>query len=343
MGFITKTIALGVLAAAAAAGGFAWWSKQPIVAEGETIPFTINKGSGAHAAGQQIAEAGVPMQPLLFNVLARVTGKSGRLKAGSYELKPGTTPLRLIDQLVRGEYAQETLTIIEGWTFRQMRQAIAGHAGLKHDTVGLSDRELMQKIGSTYDKPEGLFFPDTYLFAKGASELQIYRQAHAALLQHLTTAWKQRAPDLPYKDPYQALTMASIVEKETGQKSERSLIAAVFVNRLKLGMMLQTDPTVIYGLGEKFDGNIRKKDLETDTPYNTYTRNGLPPTPISLPGVQSLGAALAPAKSGALYFVSRGNGTSHFSDNLTDHNRAVNQFQRQQAQRQQTQRQTKAQ
>jgi UPF0755 protein len=330
MAFITKTLALGVLVAAAAAGGFAWWSQQPIVGEGDSIPFTIIKGSGAHAAGQQIAEAGVPIQPLLFNLLARFSGKSGKLKAGSYELKPGTTPQRLIDQLVRGEFAQESLTIIEGWTFRQMRQAIAAHKGLKHDTVGLSDSELMAKLGSAYKQPEGLFFPDTYLFAKGSSELQIYKQAHVALLQHLDTAWEQRAADLPYTDKYQALTMASIVEKETGQKSERAMIAAVFVNRLKLGMMLQTDPTVIYGLGEKFDGNIRKKDLETDTPYNTYTRNGLPPTPIALPGVQSLGAALAPAKTTALYFVARGNGTSHFSDNLTDHNRAVNQYQRRQ-------------
>jgi UPF0755 protein len=328
MAFIRKTIALGVLVAAAAAGGFAWWSKQPIVGEGDSIPFTISKGSGAHAAGQQIAEAGVPIQPLLFNLLARFTGKSGKLKAGSYELKPGTTPVRLIDQLVRGEYAQESLTIIEGWTFRQMRQAIAAHKGLKHDTVGLSDSELMEKIGSEYKLPEGLFFPDTYLFAKGSSELQIYKQAHAALLLHLGAAWTQRAADLPYADQYQALTMASIVEKETGQKSEREMIASVFVNRLKLGMMLQTDPTVIYGLGEKFDGNIRKKDLETDTPYNTYMRNGLPPRRAALPGLQSLGAALAPAKSGALYFVSRGNGTSQFSDNLTDHNRAVNQYQR---------------
>ncbi|AVR96847.1 endolytic transglycosylase MltG [Pseudoduganella armeniaca] len=330
MALITRTIALGVLAAAAAGAGFAWWAQAPITVEGEAIPFTISKGSGAHAAGQQIAGAGVPMQPLLFNVLARATGKSARLKAGSYELKPGTTPLRLIDQLVRGEYAQESLTIIEGWTFRQMRQAIAAHKGLKHDTVALSDQELMRQLDAQYPHPEGLFFPDTYLFAKGSSELQIYKQAHSAMLQHLTAAWDKRAPDLPYTTPYQALTMASIVEKETGQKSERAMIAAVFVNRLKLGMMLQTDPTVIYGIGDKFDGNIRKKDLETDTPYNTYMRTGLPPTPIALPGQQSLAAALAPARSNALYFVARGNGTSHFSDNLTDHNKAVNQYQRQQ-------------
>jgi len=306
-----------------------YWSQHPIIGdEIEAIEFTIAPGSGAHAAGQQIAEAGVPIEPLLFNLLARVTNKSGKLKAGAYELKPGTTPLRLIDQLVRGEFAQEQLTIIEGWTFRQMRAAIAAHKGMKHDTVAMSDKEVMRAIGSEYKLPEGLFFPDTYLFAKGASDLQIYKQAHAMLLTRLNDAWDKRDPALPYKTPYEALTMASIVEKETGQKSERGMIAGVFVNRLKLGMLLQTDPTVIYGMGNKYDGKIHKSDLETDTPYNTYTRTGLPPTPIALPGVQSLAAALSPAKTQALYFVSKGNGTSQFSDNLTDHNRAVNKFQR---------------
>jgi UPF0755 protein len=330
MAFITKTITVGLVVAAIAGGGFAWWAQQPITADDTPgIDFTINKGSGATAAGQEIAGAGIPIQPMLFNMLARLTGKSGKLKAGTYELKPGTTPLRLIDQLVRGEFAQESLTIIEGWTFQQMRQAIAAHAGLKHDTADLSDKELMSRIDPDFKSPEGLFFPDTYLFAKGSSEMAIFRQAHAMLLQRLTEAWSKRAANLPYANAYEALTMASIVEKETGQKSERDMIAAVFVNRLRLGMLLQTDPTVIYGMGNKFDGNIRKRDLETDTPYNTYLRTGLPPTPISLPGVASLMAALAPAKSGALYFVARGNGTSKFSDNLTEHNRAVNQYQRQ--------------
>ncbi|WP_395408180.1 endolytic transglycosylase MltG [Pseudoduganella sp. UC29_106] len=329
MAFIKKTFVLGMLVAAGAAGGFAWWSEQPITTEEPAIEFTISKGSTAGAAGQQMAQAGVPIQPLMFNMLARFTGKSNKLKAGSYELKPNTTPARLIDQLVRGEFAQESLTIIEGWTFKQMRAAIAAHKGLRHDTAELSDKELMERVNPDFKDPEGLFFPDTYLFAKGSSELQIFKQAHQMLIQRLQEAWEKRSADLPYSSPYQALTMASIVEKETGQKSERSMIAAVFVNRLKLGMLLQTDPTVIYGMGARFDGNIRKKDLETDTPYNTYLRTGLPPTPISLPGVQSLMAAMAPAKSGALYFVSRGNGTSQFSDNLTDHNRAVNQYQRQ--------------
>ena len=328
MAFIKKTIVLGILVAAAAGGGFAWWARQPIITEEPPIDFTIVPGSGAHAAGQQIAEAGIPIQPLLFNLLARFTQKSSKLKAGAYELKPGTTPLRLIDQLVRGEFAQEQLTIIEGWTFRQMRQAVAAHKGLKHDTIALSDTELMALVSPEFKAPEGLFFPDTYLFAKGSSELAIFRQAHTMLVAKLSEAWEKRDPNLPYKNPYEALTMASIVEKETGQKSERNMIAGVFVNRLRLGMLLQTDPTVIYGMGARYDGKIRKKDLETDTPYNTYTRAGLPPTPIALPGMQSLTAALAPAKTPALYFVSRGNGTSQFSDNLTDHNRAVNQYQR---------------
>jgi UPF0755 protein len=328
MAFIRKFLVCTVILGAAAAAGFGYWAKQPIMAGQPAIPFTVAPGSGVSAVAQQIAGAGVPVNATLFGLLVRATSKSAKLKAGAYELKPGTTPLRLIEQLVRGEFAQESLTIIEGWTFRQMRQAMAANQGLKHDTAALSDQDLMAMISPDFKQPEGLFFPDTYLFAKGSSDLQIFKQAHAMLLTRLAGAWAQRAPTLPYKTPYQALIMASIVEKETGQKSERGMIAGVFVNRLKIGMMLQTDPTVIYGMGDKYDGRIRKRDLETDTPYNTYTRSGLPPTPIALPGVESLTATMAPAKTSALYFVSRGNGTSHFSDNLPDHNRAVNQYQR---------------
>jgi UPF0755 protein len=329
MAFIRKLISSLLMVALVGGGYFVFWAQDPITQEdSEVIPFTIAPGAGAHAAGQQMAEAGVPIAPVMFNLLARVSSKSARLKAGSYELKPGTTPMGLIDQLVRGEFAQESLTIIEGWSFGQMRQAMAAHKGLKHDTAALSDKELMKALGSDYKAPEGLFFPDTYLFAKGASDLQIFKAAHATMLTRLSDAWSKRDPALPYKTPYEALTMASIVEKETGQKSERGMIAGVFVNRLRLGMLLQTDPTVIYGMGSKYEGKIHKKDLETDTPYNTYTRNGLPPTPIALPGVQSLSAAMSPAKTAALYFVSKGNGSSQFSDNLSDHNRAVNQYQR---------------
>jgi UPF0755 protein len=328
MALIKKLFVTVVIVSVAAAGGFSWWAKQPITTKEPGIDFTVAPGSGAGAAAQQIASAGVPVNPYMFAFLARATGKSGRIKAGSYELKPNTTPRALLTQLVRGEFAQESVTVIEGWTFRQMRQALAGAKSLKHDTANLSDKELMAKIAPQYKAPEGLFFPDTYLFAKGSSDLHIYKQAHQMMLDRLNAAWGKRDPNLPYANPYEALIMASIVEKETGQKNERAMIAAVFVNRLKVGMLLQTDPTVIYGMGEKYEGNIRKKDLEANNPYNTYVRAGLPPTPIALPGVQSLNAALAPAKSDALYFVSRGDGTSQFSGNLNDHNRAVNRYQR---------------
>jgi UPF0755 protein len=332
MALIRKLIVTGVIVSVAAVGGFQWWASQPITtSDSPVIPFAIAQGSGVAGAAQQMATSGVPVNGFLFGVLARVTGKAGQIKAGSYELKPETTPRRLLAQLVRGEFAQESLTIIEGWTFRQMRQAVDAAPNLKHETAKLSDKELLAKVvgDGKSATPEGLFFPDTYLFAKNSSDLQIYRQAHEMMMKRLKAAWEKREPNLPYTDPYQALIMASLVEKETGQKNERSMIAGVFVNRLKTGMLLQTDPTVIYGMGEKYDGKIHKKDLETDTPYNTYTRAGLPPTPIALPGVESLAAALMPAKTDALYFVSRGDGTSHFSANLNEHNKAVNQYQRQ--------------
>lgn len=329
MALIKKLVVLLFLAAAAAAAGLYYWAHQPITgAQQSAIDFAIEPGSGVKGASQQMAKAGVPVNPVLFALTARITGKAARLKAGNYSLKPGTTPLRLIDQLARGEFAQESLTIIEGWTFKQMRQAIADHPGLKHDTVQMSERELLDKIAPEYKVAEGLFFPDTYRFAKGASELQVYKQAYGSLQKRLNEAWAARDLSLPYKTPYDALTMASIVEKETGQASERGLIAGVFVNRLKTGMLLQTDPTVIYGMGDSYKGNIRKRDLETDTPYNTYKRAGLPPSPIALPGAAALKAALNPAKTDAVYFVSRGDGSSHFSTNLTDHNRAVNKYQR---------------
>lgn len=328
MAFFTKLLGASVLAGLAGAGAFAWWAHQPILAEGGPVDFTIKPGSGAASASQQIAAAGVPLQPALLNLLARVTSSSAKLKAGPYELKPGSTPLDLIDKLVRGDFALESLTVIEGWTFRQMRQAMAASRGLKHDTAKLSDAQLMAEISPDYRLPEGLFFPDTYLFPKGSSDWQILRQAHAAMMARLLEAWDKRDAALPYKTPYEALIMASIVEKETGQSAERTRVAAVFVNRLKIGMLLQTDPTVIYGMGDKYAGKIRRRDLETDTPYNTYTRGGLPPTPISLPGMPALTAALSPAKSSALYFVARGDGTSHFSGSLPEHNRAVNQYQR---------------
>ena len=312
-----------------ASGSFFWWSQTPILSPGHApVAFTVKPGSGTRSAAQQIAAAGAPVQPYLLELLARLTGNSARIKAGSYEIKGGVAPQGLLEQLVRGEFAQHALTIVEGWTFGQMRQVINAHAALIHDTASLSDEALMAKISPDFKSPEGLFFPDTYLFAKGSSDLQVYRQAHALMLARLDEAWQRRLPGLPYKTPYEALIMASIVEKETGLHAERDMIASVFVNRLRIGMMLQTDPTVIYGMGQQFQGNLRKRDLQADTPYNTYTRGGLPPTPIALPGAAALHAALNPAQSDMFYFVSRGNGSSQFSRNLDDHNRAVNQFQR---------------
>jgi UPF0755 protein len=321
-------VAIFVLAIVAV-GMFTLWSRQPILdSDQPSVAFTIEPKSSVRSATQKIARAGAPVPPIMLEILARITGKGTKIKAGSYELKPGTTPHGLIDQLVRGEHAQESLSIIEGWTFRQMRQAIAAHKGLKHETAALSEEELLAKITSEYKKAEGLFFPDTYRFAKGSSDLQIYRLAYAQQMKKLNDAWARKNPSLPYKTPYEALIMASIIEKETGQRSERNMIAGVFINRLSRGMLLQTDPTVIYGMGDQYQGNIRKRDLQTDTPYNTYTRAGLPPTPIALAGAESLDAAFNPAKTDALYFVSRGDGTSYFSNNLAEHNAAVNKYQR---------------
>jgi UPF0755 protein len=326
---IKKLLAILVIFSILAAGAFVLWAQRPINGpDAGTIDFTVQAGSTVRGSALQIADAGVPINPSLFALLARLTGQASKLKAGTYELKPGSTPLSLVEQLVHGEIAQGSLIIIEGWTFAQMREAIAANPGLKHDTILWSERELLEKVAPDYQTAEGLFFPDTYLFAKGSSDLQIYKQANAQMLKRLGEGWARRDPTVPYKDPYQALIMASIVEKETGQKAERDMVAGVFVNRLKLGMMLQTDPTVIYGMGASYQGQIHKHDLQTDTPYNTYTRVGLPPTPIALPGAASLNAALNPAKTDALYFVSRNDGTSQFSTNLDAHNHAVNQYQK---------------
>lgn len=324
-----KFIVAIVVLAFVVVGTFTLWSRQPILGSDQApVAFSIQPKSSVRSAMQQIKRGGAPVQPAMLEILARATGKSAKIKAGSYELKPGATPLGLIDQLVRGEHAQESVSIIEGWTFKQMRQAIAAHTGLKHETTALSEQDLLAKINPEYKNAEGLFFPDTYRFAKGSSDLQIYKLAHAQQMKKLNDAWGNRNPALPYKTPYEALIMASIIEKETGQRSERNMIAGVFVNRLKQGMLLQTDPTVIYGMGDQYQGDIRKRDLQTDTPYNTYTRTGLPPTPIALAGAESLDAAFNPAKTDALYFVSRGDGTSYFSSNLAEHNAAVNKYQR---------------
>jgi UPF0755 protein len=258
----------------------------------------------------------------------RLSGQDRAIKAGSYELEAGLTPHRLLSKLARGEEALRAVTLVEGWTFKQYRAALAKEQQLKPESAGLADDALMTLLGRPGQHPEGRFFPDTYTYAKGSSDVAVLRRALRAMDKRLAAAWSQRAPQAVAKTPEEALILASIVEKETGKGSDRPLVAAVFNNRLRVGMPLQTDPTVIYGMGDAFKGNLRKVDLQTDTPWNTYTRPGLPPTPIAMPGKASLLAAVQPAASKALYFVARGDGSSQFSDSLEEHNRAVNKYQR---------------
>ena len=312
-----------------AAAGLGWYAFTPVSLRTDTADFSIRPGSSLRSATRQMVDSGVELNAWQFNLLGRVLGKAGTIKAGSYEVGRGITPLALLDKLTAGEVTQAEVQFIEGWSFRQVRAALDAEPAVRHDGAALGDEEIMTRLGAAGRSPEGLFFPDTYLFGKGASDLDILKRAYKAMDRQLQAAWQQRSPDLPYRSPYEALIMASVIEKETGQAADRALIGGVFVNRLRIGMMLQTDPSVIYGLGEKFDGKLHKKDLLADTPHNTYTRAGLPPTPIAMPGLASLHAALNPAKTTALYFVARGDGSSEFSRTLAEHERAVVKYLRQ--------------
>jgi UPF0755 protein len=314
---------------AALALGTRWYVHQrPLPMSSDRVEFRVPAGSGVRAIAQIAREAGVGVQPDAMVAAARLTGTASTLRAGRYAAERGITLGGLLDKLKAGDVLRERLTVVEGITFRELRAVLAGAAELKLEASALSNAELLKAVGAAESHPEGLFAPETYLYDPGTSDLELLRQAYRRQMKLLQDAWEARAPGLPYKSPYEALIMASVIEKETGQPSERAQIAGVFVNRLRIGMLLQTDPTIIYGLGEKFDGNLRKRDLQTDGPYNTYTRAGLPPTPIALPGRASIEAALNPATTKALYFVARGDGTSHFSATLNEHNRAVNKYQR---------------
>jgi len=327
LGIMRRIFTLLIVMALLATAGMIYYANRLLTLPSTPFEFDLKQGGSLKGSARQLQHAGLLGQDWAFVLLARVMDKSIQLKAGNYELKHPVTPLQLLSIITKGEFSQRKIGIIEGWTFRQFRGALNSNRYIAHDSIGLSDIEILQRIGAVEQHPEGLFFPDTYNFVAGSSDLAILRIAYHTMQQRLQEVWDSREADLPFETPYQALILSSIVEKETGTASDRSLIAGVFVNRLRKGMRLQTDPTVIYGLGDKFDGNLRKRDLLADTPYNTYTRGGLPPTPIALPGLAALQASLHPAKTDALYFVARGDGSSQFSSNLISHNRAVKKFQ----------------
>lgn len=316
-------VACGALAAL-----YVWHAYQrPLEMRAERVVVRIAAGSSARAIARQLQQAGVELDSEAFVAAARATRATQSLHAGRYEFHRGMNLLAVVDKLRLGEALRERVTVVEGSTFAEMRAALAAHPELRPDSAKMTEAEILRAVGAEETNPEGLFAPETYVFFPGSSDLEILRQAYRAQNAMLQKAWEGRDPSLPYRTAYEALTLASIIEKETGTASERKRIAGVFVNRLQKGMLLQTDPAVIYGLGAKFDGNLRKRDLTTDTPYNTYTRAGLPPTPVSLPGRAAIEAALNPEPTTALYFVSRGDGTSQFSDTLADHNRAVGRYQ----------------
>jgi UPF0755 protein len=321
---LMKWLASLLLVAMGLLGGANWWLNQPIDTRQTTLDLSIEPGTSAKAIAQSVAEAGAQTSPTLLYAWFRLSGQSRQMRAGSYEIAPGTSPQRLLNMLVRGEESLRSVTLVEGWNWRQVRQALAKAENLRPDSRALSDDALMAQMGRPGVAPEGRFYPDTYSYAKGSSDLAVLQRAMKAMDKQLQQAWEARQPGAALQSPEQALILASIVEKETGM----ALISGVFNNRLRIGMRLQTDPTVIYGLGEAFDGNLRRVHLTTDNPWNTYTRAGLPPTPIAMPGKASLLAAVQPAKTSAIYFVAKGDGSSHFSATLDEHNRAVNRYQR---------------
>ena len=306
----------------------AWWLWFPISLPQAVAEVSIEPGTSPKEVAAAVAKGGVPVNATLLYLWFRLSGQSRQIRAGSYEWTGQASPWQILRKLVRGDQSSGSVTIVEGWNIRQVREALRKADNLKPESAKLSDAQLMQALERPGVHPEGRFFPDTYTYSKGSTDLAVLRRAMRSMDSHLAAAWEQRNTKVPLRTPEQALILASIVEKETGLLSDQGQISAVFHNRLILGMRLQTDPTVIYGMGTRFEGNIRKSDLTTDTPYNTYTRDGLPPTPISMPGKAALYAALHPAPSKALFFVARGDGSSEFSATLEEHNRAVNKYQR---------------
>jgi UPF0755 protein len=325
--FFKTLLALVLLGVAAVTWYGSWYLRTPLDMRQAPLEVEIPRGASLRSIVNNLENAGLQVRRREFVLLVRSFGRERDIKAGNYLLARSPTPLELLEKITRGDVMQAEVRLIEGWTFTQFRNLLDSHQDLKHDTKGLDDAEVLKRLQAAEPHPEGLFFPDTYLFAKGSSDTAVLRSAYRAMQRHLKAEWDARQPNVPYKTPYEALIMASVIEKETGQAAEREQIAGALVNRLRIGMRLQVDPTIIYGLGGDFDGNLRKKHLLEDAPYNTYTRAGLPPTPIAMPGAASLRAALRPAKTDALYYVSRGDGSSQFSRNLAEHNRAVTKYQ----------------
>lgn len=322
------TLGAAVIGGLLAGGILFYYARSPLPIKTAAIQFSLASGSSLKSAARQMSEAGVLDHPQWFVLLGRIFGHAGRIKAGSYEFEPGLTHYALLQKITRGDVTLMAITFTEGSTFRQMRMLLDQHPKLRHETTALKNAQILERLSINETSPEGWFFPETYYFSEGTSDVVILRRAHRLMQRQLDAHWESRAAGLPLTTPYEALILASIIEKETGRSEDRPMIAAVFLNRLRKGMLLQADPTVIYGLGEAFDGNLRKRDLLSDTPYNTYVRSGLPPTPIAMPGRASLAAALNPPDTDVLYFVSRGDGSSHFSRTLPEHDRAVTKYQR---------------
>lgn len=311
----------------ALAGGAAWyWTQTPVTMDTERTDYMVESGTRPRNIARIMEQAGIHIHEDAFVLFSRLTGSDTLIKAGAYEAVRGDTPQRLLERMVSGDMVQTRLTLVEGITYQGIRQVLRDAPQVKQTLDDVSDEELLNRLGSSAKHPEGLFYPDTYVFVPGTTDFDVLRRAYQAQEQVLQAAWEDRETGLPLTTPYQALILASIVEKETGLSADRERVAGVFVNRLKINMLLQTDPTVIYGMGDAYKGRIRKKDLTTDTPWNTYTRSGLPPTPIANPGKASLLAVLHPEQHKFLYFVSRGDGSSEFSENLNAHNRAVSKF-----------------
>lgn len=322
-----KYLWLSLLLTGTLLASLVYYAISPLKLQPNSQEITIQANSGLKSIAKQLVKEGVLKEPWRFIVLAKLLNKEAYLQAGEYTLNKNVSPYQLLLSLNHGKTTQASITFIEGHSYYQLREKIKKNDALKQTVSDWSEADIMKLLGSPYTVAEGLFFPDTFYFDRDTTDVAILQRSYASMQTKLAKAWAARDANLPYENSYQALIMASIIEKETGKASERAMIAGVFINRLAMGMRLQTDPTVIYGMGRRYDGNIRKKDLLADTPYNTYTRTGLPPTPIAMPGIAAIDAALHPAKTKALYFVGKGDGSHVFSNNLVEHNTAVLNYQ----------------